>query len=365
MTLNDSKLIELLLHESVAVRTVALDLLNESYSTDHRWLPQVFLAWDRFGPDKAFPEFPLLTHLAIPQDLVDECLSRAEQMASGRALIDRVCRCAGKLIEAVSTAPPETFANQLDSIRSLKKTSKIFFRVSDAALQARCEWMDRSVADLLFHLKNEPSRLGNLFHVFESQFLQGRYFELIKGLLMSLEQGNADPAETAAAIHCLELATRHRMIGFEHSLIGLIDHTEPAIADAAAIGLARCRTDTSLSLIAERFTDFSQKAQFRAIDVLRRGRIPKTSMLLRFLQGNRSIHGNIVSQRVQNALRMAEVLQFDFSDLEDWLEALLTVDDEPLLQFQGHLSIVTPLCESMETDEKNRVMQLVQSRLRQ
>ncbi|MEI6872317.1 MAG: hypothetical protein WCL08_08555, partial [Verrucomicrobiota bacterium] len=74
-----------------------------SFSTDTRWLPQIFAAWDRYSPNDAFPEFPLLTHFAVPSDLVGECISRASQMVAGRGLTDRTWRCAGKLLEGVQT----------------------------------------------------------------------------------------------------------------------------------------------------------------------------------------------------------------------------------------------------------------------
>ncbi len=364
MALSDSTLIGLLTHQSVGVRSASLELLSGSFSTDARWLPQIFAAWDRYGAQDAFPEFPLLTHFAIPSDLVSECIERAQRMSAGRALTDRVCRCAGKLIEAISVAPPVTFVNHVAAIHDLKLQSKIFFRVNDQKMHARCGWIDREFSDLAETLTHNPSSVLNLYEVLESQFLQGRADEVLKSAFQSLRadlHGQHDSHERTleqVSHVCLELATRYRMVGYESWFVDLLDHSESSIADAASVGLARCRTDTSLSLIADRFADYSKPGQLRSIDVLRRGRIPKTSELLRFLRA----HGH--GSQVQNALRAAEVLQFDFSSLEDWLEALVVVDEPSFERLKGALGIVEPLTDSLSPEDKARTLQLLRSRFK-
>ncbi len=362
MALSDSVLIGLLTHESVGVRSAALELLSGSFSTDARWLPQIFAAWDLYGAHDAFPEFPLLTHFAIPSELVSECIVRAQQMSAGRALTDRVCRCAGKLIEAISVAPPVIFVDHVEAIHELKLQSKIFFRVNDQKMHARCGWIDREFADLAETLATNPGSILNLYEVLESQFLQGKADDVLKSAFLSLRSdlhGHQDGQERTieqVSHVCLELATRYRMVGYEAWFVDLLDHRESAIADAASVGLARCRTDTSLSLIADRFADYSKSGQLRSIDVLRRGRMPKTSDLLRFLRA----HGH--GTQVQNALRAAEVLQFDFSCLEDWLEALVVVDDPSFERLRGLLSIVEPLTNSLPPADKARTLHLLRSR---
>lgn len=364
MALSDSTLIGLLTHESVGVRTASLELLSGSFSNDGRCLPQIFAAWDRFGAQEAFPEFPLLTHFAIPIELVSECIDRAQRMSVGKPITDRVCRCAGKLIEAIAIASPVTFANHVAAIHELKLQSKIFFRVNDHKMRARCGWIDREFPDLAETLSNNPGSILNLYEVLESQFLQGKADDVLKSGFQSLRsdlQGQADSQERTVehvSNVCLELATRYRMVGYEAWFVDLLDHGESAIADAASVGLARCRTDTSLSLIADRFADFSKSGQLRSIDVLRRGRIPKTSELLRFLRA----HGH--GTQVQNALRAAEVLQFDFSCLEDWLEALVVVDEPSFERLKGSLGIVEPLTDSLSQSDKSRTMHLLRSRFK-
>ena len=370
MPLSDSTLIGLLTHESVGVRAASLELLSGSFSTDVRWLPQIFAAWDRYGPQEAFPEFPLLTHFAIPIELVSECIERAQRMSAGRALTDRVCRCAGKLIEAISVAPPVTFVDHVAAIHDLKLQSKIFFRVNDQKMHARCGWIDREFSDLAETLAHNPGSILNLYEVLESQFLQGRADDVLKSAFQSLRSDLHDGHDLHGHHYshertleqvshvCLELATRYRMVGYEAWFVDLLEHSESSIADAASVGLARCRTDTSLTLIADRFADYSKPGQLRSIDVLRRGRIPKTSELLRFLRA----HGH--GTQVQNALRAAEVLQFDFSTLEDWLEALVVVDEPSFERLKGALGIVEPLTDSLSVADKTRTMQLLRSRFK-
>jgi hypothetical protein len=359
MALVDSTLIGLLTHDAVTVRSAALELLSSSFSNDQRWLPQVLAAWDLYGPSEAFPEFPLLTHFAIPPDLVGECIERASEMATGRGLTDRVCRCAGKLVEAISVSAPVTFQQHVPAIRKLKQISKIFFRISDQKMQARCEWIDREFADLAETLAENPSSIVNLYDVLESQFLQGRIDDILKANFAGLLSGDQDRTTQHVALTCLELATRYRMIGYEAYFVELIDHQDPTIADAASIGLARCRTDTTLPLIADRFADYSKSGQLRSIDVLRRGRIPKTSELLRFLRAY--AHGS----QVQNALRASEILQFDFTSLEDWLEALLVVDDSLFAQLKSQLAVINPLSDSLSNSDKARTLHLLKTRFKE
>jgi hypothetical protein len=359
MALSDSTLIGLLTSESVNVRSAALDMLSSSFSNDARWLPQIFVSWDRFGPQDAFPEFPLLSHFAIPPEYVGECITRARSMAQGRPLTDRVCRCAGKLIEAISIGSPISFASHLESIRELKQVSKIFFRVSDQKMQARCDWIERECGNLQEYLNETPSSVGNLYEILESQFLLGRADEVLRNGFAALLSEVRDRSAEHTSLICLELASRYRLTGYESWFVELIDHSDQMIADAASIGLGRCRTDTALSLIADRFSEYSKSGQLRSVDVLRRGRIPKTAELLRFLHP----HGH--GSQVQNALRVAEVLQFDFTSLEDWLEAFLVIDDESFSRIKSQLYVVEPLAQSLSEDDRQRTLKLFHSRFKE
>jgi hypothetical protein len=356
MSLSDWSLIGLLQQDSVSVRSAALELLSSSFSTDARWLPQVFASWDRYGVEAAFPEFPMLTHVAITSEHVGECIARASTMVAGRAITDKVCRCAGKLLEAISISAPATFVANMPEIRELKKQSKIFFRVNDVKMQARCDWIHRDFPDLAETLATNLGSIGNLYEVLESQYLQGKADGILKEGLQLLVEGTSDRSAEQVATMCLELCTRYRMLGYEETLADLVDHGNPMIADAAAIGLARCRTDTTLPLIADRFADYSKQGQLRSIDVLRRGRLSKTSQLLRFLKEGAQ------GSQVKNALVLAETLQFDLSSLEDFLEALVTVDDTSLARFQNQLAIIPHITSTLDESDRARTLHFLKTR---
>jgi hypothetical protein len=357
MTLTDAKLIQFLVDDSTAVRTAAMELLSGSCSTDQRWLPAVFAAWDRFGPAEAFPEFPLLSHIAIPAEFVGESIARAEDMVTGRAITDRVCRCAGKLIEAISVSAPTIFADHLDALSRLKQKSKIFFRINEQHMRARCKWIVPVEGDLTSLLEDESLVDRDLYGVLEGQFLQGSLDPVLKNAFDALLQSDWNIASRTLAETCLGLASRYRMIGFESYLIELIDHPESSIADVAAIGLARCRTATVLSIVASQFSHLTKSGQLRAIDILRRGRLPKTVELLRFLQGAHP------GADAFSALKLAEILQFDFSELEDWLEAVLTLDDQTFARFKSQLAVAIPLAQELEPSDRDRTVKLLNSRL--
>lgn len=66
---------------------------------------------------------------------------------------------------------------------------------------------------------------------------------------------------------------------------------------------------------------------------------------------------------VQDAIRIAEVLLFDFDALEDWLEAVLLADDASLHRIAYALSLAYPLALEKAAGEWPRVRRLIHSRL--
>lgn len=357
MALRDVKLVDWLTNENAMVRTAALEMLSNGYSTDQRVCEAVFSAWDQFSTQDAFPEFPLITHLEVPKELMPETLNRAEAMSAGRPLTDRACRCAGKLLEAVSVSSPLIFQDHLDQIAQLKQRSKIFFRIDLDRIRFRVSLLDSlaedSVADW-FTSDTQPIVSHGFYPYLESLHLKGRAESSLQAAFEQLRSGERKPHVLETA---LELASRYRLVGYEGVFADGIDDENSSVADGCAIALARCRNDNVLSLIAERFPDYSRSGQLRSIDVLRRSRLPKTSELLRFLRAHAQ------GSQVQNALRIAEVLQFDFSDLENWLEAFLVVDDMTLKRVASLLCLVGPLSESLSDDDRRRTLHLVRTRL--
>ena len=357
MALRDLKLIDWLANESVMVRTAALEMLSNGYSTDQRFCEAVFGAWDKYTIHEAFPEFPLINHLEIPKELMSETLRRAGDMSAGRPLTDRACRCAGKLLEAVSVSSPLLFQDHLEQIAELKHSSKIFFRVDLERLKFRVSLVDsltdESIVDW-FTADTQPTLKHGYYPFLESQYLKGRAEQSLQIAFEQIKSGDRKPHVLESA---LELATRYRLVGYEGVFADGIDDENTSIADSCAVALSRCRNDNVLSVIADRFPDYSRSGQLRSIDVLRRSRLPKTSELLRFLRAHAQ------GSQVQNALRIAEVLQFDFSDLENWLEAILVVDDTSLMRIASLLCLVGPLSEELSDDDKRRMLHLVRTRL--
>ena len=357
MALHDLRLVDWLANENTLVRTAALEMLSNGYSTDQRVCEAVFSAWDKYTEQEAFPEFPLITHLEIPKEFMSETLTRAGTMSAGRPLTDRACRCAGKLLEAVSVSSPLLFREHLDQISDLKQRSKIFFRIDLDRLRFRASLLDSvnddSMADW-FTSDTPPAVPFGYYPYLESLHLKGRAEQSLQAAFEQLTSGERKPHVIETA---LELASRYRLVGYESVFADGIDDDNSSVADGCAIALARCRNDNVLSLIADRFPDYSRSGQLRSIDVLRRSRLPKTSELLRFLRAHAQ------GSQVQNALRIAEVLQFDFADLENWLEAILVVDDLSLRRVSSLLCLVGPLSESLSDDDKRRTLHLVRTRL--
>jgi hypothetical protein len=100
MAVSDKQLIQWLGHADPRVRSAALDLLSNSYASDPSILSSIIAAWDLYGCESAFYDFPLISHLAISSDQMPLVLARAQEMSHGRKITDRVCRCAGKLAGA-------------------------------------------------------------------------------------------------------------------------------------------------------------------------------------------------------------------------------------------------------------------------
>lgn len=358
MSVTDNQCVQWLEHDQSPIRTAALELLSGSFSTNSRWCEAIFHAWDRFGTTDAFPEFPLLTHLEIPTEIVPEAIERATRMVAGKPIIDRGCRSAGKLIEAISVSSPNHFKEHLDRIADLKTASKIFFRVDIERMKHRVELLEREPAieplAVWFHRDAPPDLPYGIYPHLEAGYLRGQADEALR---LGFEQLRSESQKPFVLEACFELASRYRLLGYETWFADGLDDENTAIADASAIALARCRNDQVLSLIADRFAGYSKSGQLRSIDVLRRSRLPKTPELLRFLKP----HAQGTS--VRSALCVAEILQFDFAALEDWLEALMVIDDSSLARIQPLLCLAGPLSLELPESDRARALHLVRTRV--
>ena len=352
MAVTDAQLISWMCHSDSLVRGAALELITSSYCSDGSILTAVFQAWDRYGPEIAFHDFPLISHLPIPKEMVEESIRRAATMSAGRKITDRACRCAGKLVEAISVGEASTFAEHIASIGELKNSSKVFFRIPLVEMTERALALSRSTSSLQLDFQDgQPTDIAIAL-----ECLNGRG-EADPWISRAFDQWTDDAERTPLAVAVLELASRHSIHGFEAELIGLMDRDDATIADLATIALVRSRSAKTQQQIADRFQKLTRSGQLRAIDVVKRMRLPQSSDLLRFLlpYGREFI--------VQDATRVAEVMVYDFHALEEWLEALLLVDDASLKRIRYSIPIAKPLAMEMVASEWPRIEHLIESRM--
>jgi hypothetical protein len=344
MSVSDSQLLRYLSHGDHKVRSAALESLATSYSNEAGLVPTIFAGWDRYQIAAAYPEFPLVMHLPIQGQDVGECVQRAGAMVEGRKLTDRVCRCAGKLIESVSIAEPSFFAEHLASIDA--------FRISLSEMAARIEAMSRASHSLIADLDDGNDR--DAYIALESLFFRKQADELLR---QGFDDMDGATSRSQLSQATLSLATRTALSGFEKPLLKLIEHQDVSVADAATIGLARCRNAMTQTMIADGFAGYSRSAQLRAVEVIRRGRFAKSAELLHYLLPLG------VDFAVQDSIRIAEVLLFDFHTLEDWLEAYLLADERSLSRIAPALALVEPLALEVVPDDWERIQKLMLTRM--
>lgn len=352
MAISDEQLIAWLSHEHPNVRSASLELLSNGYVCDDRVLRSIFGTWDRYGPDTAFPDFPLISHIPIPDAMVAELLGRAAVMTAGRKITDRTCRCAGKLLEALSVSETHLFANHLAEITDLKNASKIFFRVPLALMRERASALARESSSL--QMDFDDGTPENIAVALECLYYRGHASKWIDRGFQELE---VDTPLSPLATATLEFAARHPVLGYDKQLLGLVERNNATIADQATIALVRARQPQTHALIAERYPKLSRTGQLRCLDIIRRTRLPKSSNLLRFLLP----HG--LDFQVQDATRIAEVALFDFFALEDWLEAFLLADEKSLNRIAPLVALAKPLAEQVAPTEWPRIEHLIRTRL--
>jgi hypothetical protein len=352
MAVTDEQLIAWMAHPDPRVRSASLELITSSYVSNHDIVPSLFSAWDRWGPEHAFPDFPLISHLPIQADKVAECLSRAESMSAGRKLTDRTCRCAGKLVEALSVCDASVFQSHLEAIEALKQSSKVFFRVPIVSMKERVAALQRSSSSLCLDFEDgQPTDIAIALEVLLQRGEATSWIE--RGFREWID--DQEPSSLAVAV--LELASRHPIPGFEDPLLQLLQSDRASIADQASIALVRCRSPRTLTLIADRFAKMGRAGQLRSIDIIRRTRLAHSSNLLHYLLplGKEFV--------VQDSIRIAEVMLFDFDAIEEWLEAFLLADDASLKRIVSALALAYPLALEQAATEWPRIRHLMQSRL--
>ncbi len=367
MEITDSQLIKYLTHAEVRVRSASLESLAASFCSDPLMLRAIFDAWDQFEPATAFPELPILTHLPVHESLADESLLRASAMVRGRKIVDPVCRSAGKLIEAYSVACPENYARFLPRFESLKRESKIFFRVDIEGMQLRASMAERTddaLRTILGEISSErgeqssmtPSSGANVRCALDELHARGQADNFWSVVITELEEKNND--FTPGAEVGLEVLSRRSVGGYEDRLVRLLDHGDAKVADAVAISLARSRSQNVLDAISREYLGLETAGKLRAAVVLQRLRLPGVASRIRLLKESARD-----DRPVSEALLIAEILQFDFEAVEDWLEALLVIDDRSLHRIEQRLHIALPLATQLPVEDQPRFMKLFRSRL--
>ena len=153
-TFRCTELVDLFADDDQAIRTASLMVLCDSYANDELILPGILRAWDRFGADKAFADFAMLSYVPAQAALLPEVCQRAKQMVEGRTLTDPITRAAGKLIEQQMQLTAAELQPHLELLRGTVAKSKIFFRVDLGLQTQRIELLGLSADQIAAHLES-------------------------------------------------------------------------------------------------------------------------------------------------------------------------------------------------------------------
>jgi HEAT repeat protein len=310
-----AELVELFQDESADIRTTSLTLLCESYANDERILRGIFKAWDRFGVDKAFIDFPMLSYLPASSQLIEEACERAVRMAEGRALTDPITRAAGKLIEQLLQLPANELEPHLGLLRQTLGKSKIFFRV-DLNLQIkRIDLLNRTADQLAQRLdaalsdhcsSQNPESLTDAVLSLEALRRQyPNYLELSAVLRYSPAEGGSAWASFCATLQSL---IQFSQPGLEpHIGQHLVDHREYVFSQAVE-ALARSGSEAAGVALIEQL----EAANVRARQWIARGlqRIRQPGLAARIA------HIRTDDSQLRNALFVAQLRQVDSSNTE-------------------------------------------------
>ena len=358
--MNDQQLIDLLTHDSVRYRSAALELLASSYCNAPTMLGAILEGWDRFGIGDAYPEFAQVAHLPVHHQFMATVLERSFRMVEGRKLVDPICRCAGKIVEALVLLPAEQLSEFLPEIERLKATSKIFFRIELNDLKRRIALTELSDEELKEQL--EPVWNGNgdvqiqadAVHALEILHGRGAAEEVIRRCLSPSEQWERDAGQRLSI--ALQVASRHAFLGFEDMLAPHIQHVQATVAATACIALARCRSRDAVFAIVERFAHESPTTQLRMADVLGRLRVPGASVRIQELREA------CKDPKICDALNLAQILHFDFGQIDNWMEALFVVSDSVLKRYRHLVELALPLSEFQAESVRRHVQEALRIR---
>ena len=360
--MNDQQLIDLLTHDSVRYRSAALELLASSYCNAPAMLGAILEGWDRFGIGEAYPEFAQVAHLPVHHQYMHSILERSFQMVEGRKLVDPICRCAGKIVEAMVLLPAEQLGEFLPDIERLKSTSKIFFRIELNDLRRRIALTELSDDELREQLEPVWNGNGNgdvqiqadAIHALEILHGRGVADEEIRRCLSPSEKWEQDSGQRLSI--ALQVASRHAFLGFEDMLAGHIQHVQATVAATACIALARCRSRDAVFAIVERFAQENPTTQLRMADVLGRLRVPGASLRIQ------EMREACKDPKICDALNLAQILHFDFGQIDNWMESLFVVSDPVLKRYRHLIELALPLAEFQADGVRRHVQEALRIR---
>ena len=268
-TFRCSELVELFKDDSVDVRTASLTALCDAYANDTGILPAILAAWDRFGADKAFADFAMLSYVPTEANLVPEACERAAKMVVGRPLTDPITRAAGKLIEQQMQLPAAALQPHMQLLYETVSKSKIFFRV-DLAMQAQriellnltadqiAGHLDAAIAACLANDKDDAARTKAILSLEALRRQHPTYIDLAVALAGPPKEGG--PAWTSFCV-TLQSLIQFSQPGLEEPIgYHLLDHRE-FVYSLAVEALVRCGTPAAAEQLLTRFDDANSRAQ--------------------------------------------------------------------------------------------------------
>lgn len=262
-------LLRLLTDDEVGVRMLALHFLSEGYADHPQVLDSVLAGWDRWGPEAAFPEFPLLSHVPIAASAVDECCRRAAAMVEGRKLTAPHSRCAGKLLEQVVRLPARELQSSYERIGATCRTSKIFFRVDVDWLGRRiaalplaadhlAEQLERAIEALSHQPDNKDAFLEGLAALEALRFEHPEYLDMGAAIGRAPADNSAHGASFQLAMHSL---IQFAQSGAEASLAKLLLDSRESIHSNAVEALVRLGSPLAAAHLLAQFDQADTGAQ--------------------------------------------------------------------------------------------------------
>lgn len=268
-TFRSSELVELFLDESVDLRTASLTALCDGYASDAGILRGILNAWDRFGADKAFADFAMLSYVPAEAGLVLEVCQRAAKMVEGRPLTDPITRAAGKLIEQQMQLPAAELHSHMPLLYETVSKSKIFFRVDLGTQAQRIELLgltadqiathlDAAIAASLANDKDDAARMKALISLEALRRQHPQYIDL--GVALAGPPKEGGPAWTSFCLTLQSLIQFSQPGLEEHIGYHLLDHRE-FVYSLAVEAIVRCGTPAAAEQLLTRFGDANSRAQ--------------------------------------------------------------------------------------------------------